>query len=50
MLEKLATPFRIEFDTLKDEEPYIEKMNKILRESMDTIENKTQKSTIKKST
>ena len=47
VLEKLATPFRIElknrFDTLKDEEPSIEKMNTILRESMDTIENKTQK-------
>ena len=53
MLEKLATPFRIElknrFDTLKDEEPSIENMNTILRESMDTIQNKRQKSTIKKS-
>ena len=54
MLEKLATPFRTElkktrFDTLKDEEPSIEKMNAILRESMDTIQNKTQKSTVKKS-
>ena len=52
MLEKIATPFRIElknrFDTLKDEEPSIEKMNTILRESMDTIQNKTQKSTAKK--
>ena len=51
VLEKLPTPFRIElknrFDTLK--EPSIEKMNTILRESMDTIQNKTQKSTIKKS-
>ena len=50
VLEKLATPFRIElkniFDTLKDEEPSIEKMNINLREPMDT---KTQKSTIKKS-
>ena len=53
MLEKLATPFRIElknrFDTLKDEEPSVEKMSKILRESMNTIQNKTQKSTTKKS-
>ena len=53
VLEKLATPFRIElknrFDTLKDEKPPIEKMNTILRESMDTIQNKTQKSTVKKS-
>ena len=53
MLEKLATPFRIKlknrFDTLKDKEPSIEKINTILRESMDTIQNKTQKSTIKKS-
>ena len=53
MLEKLASPFRIElknrFDTLKDKEPSIEKMNTILRESMDTIQNKTQKSTVKKS-
>ena len=58
MLEKVATPFRIEikkkkkkkrFDTLKDEEPSIEKLNTILRESMDTILNKTQKSTLKKS-
>ena len=53
VLEELATPFRIElknrFDTLKDEEPSIEKMNTILRESMDTIQNTTQKSTIKKS-
>ena len=51
VLKKLATPFRIElknrFDTLKDEEPSIEKINKILRESMDTIQSKTQKSTIK---
>ena len=34
MLEKLATPFRLElthrFDTLRDEETSIEKMNKIL--------------------
>ena len=30
---------------MKDEEPSIEKMSKILRESMDTIQNKTQKST-----
>ena len=53
VLKKLTTPFRIElknrFDTLKDEEASIEKMNKILRESMDTIQNKTQTSTIKKS-
>ena len=51
--EKLATSFRIElknrFVSLKDEDPLIEKMNKIMRESMDTIQNKTQKSTIKKS-
>ena len=54
VLEKLTTPFRIElknrFDTLKDEEPSIEKMNTVLRESMDTIQNQTQKSTIEKST
>ena len=37
------------FDTLKDEEPSIEKMNTILREAMDTIQNQTQKSTNKKS-
>ena len=53
VLEKLATPFRIElksrFDTLKDEEPSIEKMNTVLREAMDTIQNQTQKSTIEKS-
>ena len=54
VLEKLATPFRIElkknrFDTLKDKELSIEKMNKILRESMDTMQNKTQKSSIQKS-
>ena len=53
VLEELAPPFRIElknrFDTLKVEEPSIEKINTILRESMDTIKNETQKSTIKKS-
>ena len=53
VLEKIATPFRIElknrFDTLKDEEPSIEKMNTVLRESMNTIQNQTQKSTIEKS-
>ena len=53
MLEKLATAFKIElkhkFDTLKDEEPTIEKMSTILRESMDTIQNNAQKFTIKKS-
>ena len=51
--EKLVTPFRIElknrFDTLKDEEPSIEKMNTVLRETMDTIQNQTQKSTTEKS-
>ena len=54
VLEKLATPFRIElknrFDTLKDEEPSIEKMNTVLREVIDTIQNQTQKPTIEKST
>ena len=53
MLEKLATPFIIELknriDTLKDEEQCTEKMNTILRESMDTIQHKTQNYTIKKS-
>ena len=53
VLEKLATPFRFEltnrFDTLKDEEPSTEKTNTVLRESMDTIQNQTQKSTIEKS-
>ena len=53
MLEKLATPFRIELenrvDTLEDEDPSFEKINKILRESMDTIQNNTHKSAIKKS-
>ena len=53
VLEKSVTPFRIElknrFDTLKDEEPSIEKMNTVLRETMDTIQNQTQKSTNKKS-
>ena len=53
VLEKLATPFRIElknrFDTLKDEEPSTEKMNTVLREAMDTIQNQTQKSTTEKS-
>ena len=53
VLEKLVTPFRIElknrFDTLKDEEPSIEKMNTVLREAMDTIQNQTQKSTTEKS-
>ena len=37
------------FDTLKDEEPSIEKMNTVLREAMDTIQNQTQKPTIEKS-
>ena len=54
VLEKLATPFRIElknrFDTLKDEEPSIEKMNTVLREAMDTIQNQTQKPTIETNT
>ena len=53
VLEKLVTPFRIElknrFDTLKDEEPSIEKMNTVLREAMDTIQNQTQKPTTEKS-
>ena len=53
VLEKLATPLRIElknrFDTLKDEEQSLEKMSTVLRESMDTIQNQTQKSTIEKS-
>ena len=53
VLEKLVTPFRIElknrFDTLKDEEPSIEKMNTVLREAMDTIQNQTQKCTTEKS-
>ena len=53
VLEKLVTPFRIElknrFDTLKDEEPSIEKMNTVLREAMVTIQNQTQKSTTEKS-
>ena len=52
-LEKLVTPFRIElknrFDSLKDEEPSVEKMNTVLRETMDTIQNQTQKSTTEKS-
>ena len=52
VLEKLVTPFRIElknrFDTLKDEEPSIEKMNIVLREAMDTIQNQTQKSTTRR--
>ena len=37
------------FDTLKDEEPSIEKMNTVLREAMDTIQNQTQQSTTEKS-
>ena len=53
VLEKLATPFRIElrnrFDTLKDEEPSIEKMNKSLQ-NLRTPYKIKQKSTIKKST
>ena len=53
VLEKIATPFRIElknrFDILKDEKPSIEKMNTVLREAMDTIQNQTQKSTTEKS-
>ena len=53
VLEKLVTPFRIElkyrFDTQKDEELSIEKMNTVLREAMDTIQNQTQKSTTEKS-
>ena len=53
VLEKLVTSFRIElknrFDTLKDEEPSTEKMNTVLREAMDTIQNQTQKSTTEKS-
>ena len=35
---------------MKDNEPTVEKMNKILKESMDTTKNKTQKFMIKKST
>ena len=54
MLEKLGTPFAIEvkyrFDALKDEEPTVEKRNQILTKSKETKQNKTQKSTIKKST
>ena len=53
MLEKSVTPFRTEIykiDSLKDKEPTIEKMNKIPKESMDTIQNETQKSIIKQST
>ena len=38
------------FDPLKDKEPTIDKMNEILKESMDTIRNDAQKSIIKKST
>ena len=53
VLEKWSIPFGTElknrFDILKDEEPSIDKTNAILRESVDTIQNKTQKSTIKKS-
>ena len=53
VLEKLVTPFRIElknrFDSLKDKEPSIEKMNTVLREPMDTIQNQAQKSTTEKS-
>ena len=37
------------FDTLKDEEPSIEKMNTVLREAMDTKQHQTQKSTTEKS-
>ena len=52
-IRKLVTPFRIElknrYDSLKDEEPSIEKMNTVLREAMDTIQNQTQKYTTKKS-
>ena len=54
VLEKSVTPFRIElknrFDALKDKESTLENINKIKKESMDTLQNKTQKSTIKKST
>ena len=55
MLKKLVTQNRKKtqqntIDALKDVEPTIEKINKILTESMDTIQNKKQKSTIKKST
>ena len=35
---------------MQNEEPSIEKMNTTLRESMDTMQNKTQKPTIKKGT
>ena len=52
LLEKLATPFRIElksrFDALKDKEPTIEKISKILTKSVDTLHKKTQKFTIKR--
>ena len=34
---------------MKDEEPSIEKMNTVLREAVDTIQNQTQKSTTEKS-
>ena len=54
VLEKSVSSFRIELnnilDALEEEEPTIEKMNKILRESMDSVQNETQKSIIKKST
>ena len=51
VFEKSVTSFRIElknrFDALKDKEPTIEKMNRILAESMDTIQNEIQRYTIK---
>ena len=54
VLEKSVSSFRIELNNILDaseeEEPTIEKMNKILRESMDSVQNETQKSIIKKST
>ena len=57
VLEELATSFRTELKKkqkqkkpdLTIKEPSIEKMNTILRESMDSMHKKTQKSTIKKS-
>ena len=54
MLEKLAIPSRTEMikkiDALKGEEPTIEKMSKVLKKSIDNMQNKTQKSITKKAT
>ena len=54
VIEKPVSTSRLElknrFDVLKDKEPTIEKTNKILTETMNTMQSETQKSIIKRRT